>query len=107
MNHFVLPERLGRGDETRYGSVAMRRLIDSVVAHGGRMSHIEAKVFGGASLVGITASGAARLGSENVRLAYQALAAEDIPVVATDVEGHHGRKIIYHTHDGTAWVRRL
>jgi uncharacterized FAD-dependent dehydrogenase len=32
---------------------------------------------------------------------------ERIPVVAQDVEGDRGRRIVYHTDSGVAWVRRL
>lgn len=107
MNHFVLPERPDRGGSARYGPFAMEMLIESLLARGARRGQLEAKVFGGASLVAMSAGRIGRLGSRNVRVAYEALEAAGIPIVAADVEGHRGRKIIYHAHDGVAWVRRL
>jgi chemotaxis receptor (MCP) glutamine deamidase CheD len=32
---------------------------------------------------------------------------EAIPLSAEDVEGERGRKLIFQTHDGSAWVRSL
>jgi chemotaxis receptor (MCP) glutamine deamidase CheD len=32
---------------------------------------------------------------------------EGIPIAAEDVEGTRGRKLIFQTHDGAAWVRSL
>jgi hypothetical protein len=32
---------------------------------------------------------------------------QGIPVVSEDVGKQHGRKLIFHVEDGTAWVKRL
>jgi chemotaxis protein CheD len=47
------------------------------------------------------------LGQKNVEIARQILIEENIPVAAEDVEGERGRKLIFQTHDGAAWVRSL
>jgi chemotaxis protein CheD len=47
------------------------------------------------------------LGQKNVEIARQILLEENIPVAAEDVEGERGRKLIFQTHDGAAWVRSL
>ena len=47
------------------------------------------------------------LGTRNVEVARVMLKGAGIPVVAEDVEGNSGRKLIYQTHDGVAWVRSL
>jgi chemotaxis protein CheD len=107
MNHYVLPDHVARDSSARCGLPAMRKLIDSLLGCGARMDRLEAKVFGGASILGTSALAAGRLGARNVQLAYDVLRQEGIPVVASDIEGQRGRKIIYHTHDGAAWVRRL
>jgi chemotaxis protein CheD len=107
MNHFQLPQRTGAESSARYGTIATRQLIDDLLALGCRPEHLEAKVFGGASIVGPLIARAGHLGAKNVRVAYQILWDAGIPVIAEDVEGSKGRKVIYQTHDGTAWVRRL
>jgi chemotaxis receptor (MCP) glutamine deamidase CheD len=40
-------------------------------------------------------------------MAKAILQAEGIPIVAEDVDGERGRKLIFQTHDGAAWVRSL
>jgi chemotaxis protein CheD len=107
MNHFLLPLRVGLERSPRFGSVAIPGLIDRLLSEGARRDRLEAKVFGGASLVGSRARRDDPLGSKNARLAFDLLAEARIPVVAEDVEGPRGRKILYHTGDGTAWVRLI
>ncbi len=107
MNHFQLPHHVGAEPSARYGTFATRQLIDGLLGLGCRKERLEAKVFGGAAIVSPLAARAGHLGAKNVRVAYEVLWDAGIPVIAEDVEGHKGRKIIYQTHDGTAWVRRL
>jgi chemotaxis protein CheD len=47
------------------------------------------------------------LGAKNVEIAEKMLAEAGIPVVAADVGGGRGRKLIFHPHDGTALVKLL
>ena len=48
-----------------------------------------------------------RLGERNVAAARRLLAAAGIAVVAEDVGGSRGRKLVFHTDDGVALVRTL
>jgi chemotaxis protein CheD len=64
-------------------------------------------VFGGACVLRAFRSTAGNLGQKNVQTARALLLAEGIPVVAEDVDGERGRKLIFQTHDGSAWVRAL
>ncbi len=107
VNHFVLPF----GPESdpaplRFGGPATRELVLRLLALGARQRSLRAKVFGGASL-GAFSGSAATLGFRNVARALEVLEEEGIPVVACDTEGTHGRKLVFHTEDGTAWVRSL
>jgi chemotaxis protein CheD len=65
-----------------------------------------AKVFGGASVIGMMTSGR-RLGEENARLALRLLDELRIPVLDHDVGGGRGRKLVFFADEGTAWVRQL
>ena len=56
MNHFMLPEAQGDGTggwgpsawvATRYGNVAMERLINEILKRGGRRGSLEFKLIGG------------------------------------------------------------
>ena len=106
VNHFLLPQGC---DSARFGNVAVRTLIREVVAAGGRRRLLQAKLFGGACVLRAfkgVGSGT-HLGQKNVEVARQILIDEGIPVTAEDVEGDRGRKLIFQTHDGAAWVRSL
>jgi chemotaxis protein CheD len=47
------------------------------------------------------------LGTQNVRIARTLLAAEAIPVIGEDVGGQSGRKLVFLTDDGSAWIKEL
>lgn len=106
INHFLLPHWAGNGRvSARFGSVAISILIEELSALGCRPEHLQAKIFGGSGAMSV--DNLTRLGQRNIEIARQFLAAESIPVVAEDVGGKRGRKLIFHTHDGAAWVKRL
>ena len=107
VSHFVLPSGGGGGTSTRFADVALRDLISRVLALGGDRSSLEAKVFGGASVLDHGPSAGPRLGDENVRHAVALLEAEGMPIVARDTGGTRGRKLIFITDTGTAWVKHL
>jgi chemotaxis protein CheD len=85
----------------------MGRLLDEIVRLGGRFAHLQAKVFGGASVLGSVRDGRSPLGEENVRLARGLLGTAGVPVVAEDTGGTRGRRLIFQTDDGLAFVKRL
>jgi chemotaxis protein CheD len=106
VNHFLLPlwaENVE--DELRFGSRAVPRLVEALRRQGATASRLQAKVFGGASI--LNGSGAERLGTKNVAIARECLDRAGIPIVASDVLGERGRKLLFHTDDGTAFVKQL
>lgn len=108
LNHFLLPQGVAQGPtSTRYGTAAMRALIDEIVAAGGRRRGLQAKLFGGACVLRSFQNSGWHLGTQNVAAARAVLLEEGIRLVAEDVEGERGRKLIFQTHDGSAWVRTL
>lgn len=110
INHYLLPHWAAGSEATaRYGNVALRALLDRVVALGARRDALQAKVFGGACVLDAfrPGQGATHLGERNSELAVHFLASESIRVVASDVGGSRGRKLIFRTDDGTALVRAI
>ena len=106
VNHFVLPHFAGSGRlSPRFGNVAIASLVESLCGLGTRPDRLMAKVFGGAGVLG-TANGK-DLGGRNVAVARELLEQEGIPIVGEDVGGSHGRRLIFHTDGGAAWVKRL
>jgi chemotaxis protein CheD len=108
INHFLLPHWVGNGlASPRFGNVAVGSLIEQLLGFGSRKQDLQAKLFGGASVLGASAREEAHLGKRNVEIARKLLGQEGILVVAEDVGGRQGRRLIFHTEHGTAWVRPL
>lgn len=108
LNHFLLPHWAGEGHSSpRFGNVAMRMLVEGLLALGARRSRLRAKVFGGACVMEAFLARAQHLGAKNVEIAERILDEEAVEVVARDVGGERGRKLIFETSGGSAWVRRL
>ena len=106
VNHFVLPSWAGQGRASpRFGNVAVSSLIEDILSRGCLPSSLRAKIFGGASLM--SQSGGGRLGTQNIAAARSMLESEEIRIVSEDVGGDRGRKLIFHSDDGVAWIKRL
>lgn len=106
VNHYLLPFHVEREQSPRFGSVAIPRLLEEVVAGGADPRRLQAKIFGGASVIGAFSHGR-RLGDDNAVLATESLHALGIPVIEQDVGGTKGRKLVFHSDDGAAWIRLL
>lgn len=99
MNHFMLPgdirnEEIYRSRSGRYGMFAMEKLINEMMKRGAHREHLIAKVFGGAHLLRFRRSDG-NIPEANIVFARTYLAFEEIPLVASDVGGTTGRKIIF------------
>jgi chemotaxis protein CheD len=104
--HFVLPH--GSGDQVsalRFGSVAVPQLVQRLIDLGCKMGRLRAKLFGGACVMAAFQSSGGQLGHDNAESARVLLAAAGIPVVADDLGGRRGRKLIFQVDDGAAWVK--
>lgn len=105
INHYLLPLWNGDGLPTpKYGNIAIVKLIEKVQALGAG-SKLVAKLFGGASMWEKT-DGLLAIGQRNIELAAEILEQHRIPVVSSDLGGCAGRKIIFHTADGTVLLKR-
>jgi chemotaxis protein CheD len=108
MNHFLLPDQVSNGlSTTRYGNVAMTTLLSKLDRIGTPATGLQAKIFGGASVLDNGVAPREALGGRNIELARVLLRLAGIPIVAEDVGGTRGRKLIFRTGDGAAWVRKL
>jgi chemotaxis protein CheD len=107
MNHYALPGGSADHDSLRFGAFAIGKLVELLQARGCRTESLRAKVFGGARVSNHGDSRTNHLGAQNVALARECLAAAGIVIMAEDVGGFRGRKVIYYTDEGTAWVRTL
>lgn len=103
MNHFLLPE--GVDATGRYGLHAMELLINGLMKAGARRHRLEAKVFGGATV--IRGATAIRIGQRNVAFVDRFLEREGIPVAARDVLGESARKVLLFPDTGRVLARSL
>ena len=108
VNHYLLPE--GPGTDTgalRFGNVATEALIDRLLRLGAQRGRLRAKVFGGACISASFTGQTPHLGATNVARALDVLAREGLRVDARDTGGRRGRKLLFQTDDGVAWVKEL
>ena len=114
MNHFMLPDSGQRtrssawedtpvSAETRYGNVAMERLINVILANGGDRKNLEVKLFGGGKVLNINTD----IGGKNVDFVKDYLSAEKFEVVAEDTRGVWPRKVQYFPLTGRVRIKRL
>ncbi|BDV43641.1 putative chemoreceptor glutamine deamidase CheD 1 [Geotalea uraniireducens] len=108
MNHFMLPEgeqppREGQAGLARYGSHAMKMLIEQVLRLGGRRPYLEAKIFGAGKVIRDMTD----VGRRNADFALAFLERQGIRVAAIDVGDSYPRKIYYTPATGKVFVRRL
>jgi chemotaxis protein CheD len=106
-NHFLLPDHGAAAPSTRFAGEALRDLLARMLALGADRRRLQAKVFGGACVVEAFRRHTEHLGTRNAAAAIRFLEAERIPVMAEDTGGERGRKLLFHTDDGTALVRPL
>lgn len=107
MNHFMLPHFAGTGaSNARFGNIAMAELFAKLTAAGARKALLQARVYGGSCMFGpATASG--HLGSKNEQFAREILAAHGIPILDIEAGGGRGRKLVFHTDEGKAWLTSI
>lgn len=108
MNHFLLPTFSGEGIASpRFGNIAIKELLAQLAELGSQKHNLLAKIFGGACVLEAFRQRQHHLGTKNIEVARELLESESIPLVGHDVGGQRGRKLIFHTDDGAAWVKAL
>lgn len=108
INHFLLPISSNNEPHShRFGDVAVIELIAKVTALGADPKRLQAKLFGGANVIEAFRDRENHLGTQNVRIARALLESAGVPVINEDVGGQRGRKLIFQTDDGAAWIKEL
>jgi chemotaxis protein CheD len=113
MNHFMLPLDRSSGanawnddrasSATRFGKVAMERLVNDILALGGQRENLEFKVVGGAKILDL----AHDVGAHNVQFVRDYLKSEGFAISAEDLGDGFARKIYYSPLSGKLRVKRL
>lgn len=106
LNHFLLPGDVNSDQKSaRYGVHAMEVLINDILKKGGVKSRLEAKVFGGANVIDVSAH--ETVGDRNCRFVCDYLKAEGVRVTAQDLGGDRARRVFFFPATGRASVLKL
>jgi len=111
LNHFMLPGSLEsrhplESPNAKYGMYAMELLINELMKLGCRRERLEAKVFGGGSVLG-HGSNPGGVPKSNIDFAFDYLETENIPVLSSDVGGGDARKILFFVRSGKVLLKRI
>ncbi len=106
MNHYLLPKPdIENGNKsTRFGLYAIRDLIQQMREKGADLRQTQARIFGGAHVLA-QFSAFKSIPDRNVELARQSLKDVGIRVIAEDVGGERGRRVLFETGNGKVLVR--
>jgi chemotaxis protein CheD len=113
MNHFMLPLDNSQGTSawgaavsaaTRYGNVAMERLINDILKLGGRRENLELKLVGGGRVL---AAMSTDIGARNIDFVREYVKEEGFNVVAEDLGDIYPRKVVYFPDSGLIRVKRF
>ncbi|MEA3173380.1 MAG: chemotaxis protein CheD, partial [Gammaproteobacteria bacterium] len=88
---------------TRYGNVAMERLINDILKIGGQRANLEFKLMGGGKVLDI----ALDVGAGNVAFIRDYLQAEGFVISAEDLGDVFARKVYYSPASGKLRAKRL
>ncbi|MDZ7619348.1 MAG: chemotaxis protein CheD [Patescibacteria group bacterium] len=103
MVHIVLPESSGReAAPGKFADTAIPHMVELLKSHGALPSGLVAKFAGGACMFGAT--GPMQIGLANAEAVKRQLKEFRIPVIAEDVGGTKGRRVIFDCEQGTLTV---
>ncbi len=88
----------------KYVDTAIRTVLEGLEQQGVRVRGLEAKVFGGSCGNQDQSSG---VGQRNVEVAFETLGRCGVRIKAADVGGRRGRKLLFLSHAGDVYVKRL
>jgi len=110
--HGVLPDcRHGKlcggtcGDMFKYVDCSLLYMLSEFAKRGIQRKEIEVKVFGGADTLASKRENT--IGSQNVRIALHIIGLEKMKIAAADVGDSFGRKLIFFSHTGEVFLKRL
>ncbi len=108
MNHFMLPQFANAGVASpRFGNVAMDQLLEQMRMAGARLPLLQARVYGGSCMFEQMRSPGGHLGQKNSALALEFLRKRAIEVVDSALGGSRGRRLTFHTDEGTACLKLI
>ncbi len=113
MNHFMLPQDASQGTSawgtavsaaTRYGNIAMERLINDILKLGSSRDSLEVKLVGGGRVLGASAID---IGARNIDFVRKYVIDEGFLVAGEDLGDVFPRKVQYSPSTGRLRVKKL
>jgi chemotaxis protein CheD len=107
MNHYLVPLWNENGLQSpKYGNISIPRLIESMVNIGCEVHNMEAKLFGGGNIINASSENM-MIGHKNILIAKEILREYGIPIVAQDVGGAKGRRIMMRSDTGKIFLKYI
>ena len=104
MAHIILPSSDGgMGARGKFADTAVDQLLEDLIREGGRRTRLESKIAGGASMFGPKVDYS--LGDRNVHAVRRRLAHHSIALLAEDVGGNSGRRMVLSPSTGRVEVQ--
>jgi chemotaxis protein CheD len=112
MNHFMLPLDRSHGESawadassaaTRYGNVAMERLINDLLKAGAKRSNLEFKLVGGGKVLAAMTD----VGAGNIEFVRSYMRTEGFAVAGEDLGDIYPRKVHFYPDTGRVRVKKL
>lgn len=104
MAHIILPASDGgKGARGKFADTAVDQLLEDLLREGSRRQRLKSKIAGGASMFGPTVDDA--LGERNIHAVRGRLAHHAIPLLAEDVGGTSGRRMVLSPSTGRVEVQ--
>lgn len=108
--HAMLPSSenaRNTSNSAKFVDIGIPYLIDELVKYGAVKRRLEAKLVGGADMFSMGNNGTINVGRNNIKKAKQVLANLEIPIVAEETGGNHGRTVTLDTSDGTVFIKSI
>lgn len=92
--HVMLPtaEDIEDGNAAKFADTGTELLLEEIAGVGADLSTTEAKIAGGSDMLDFSEGGSG-IGERNVERVREILDGHDVPIVAEDVGGDHGRSV--------------
>jgi chemotaxis protein CheD len=106
--HAILPRypSAGQGDTFHYVDSSILHMLENLLFTGLERAEIEVKLFGGANAFKGDDE-RATVGELNAERAVQVIRKERLTILASDLGGRMGRKIVFDTQSGKVLLKRL
>jgi chemotaxis protein CheD len=107
--HIMLPNSSVKRSKSfpyKYADTAVPAMIEALQKRGKRSCCLTAKIAGGANMFPDLRSDALNIGLKNVEAVKKALAAKGVRLLAEDVRGTCGRKVVFNVVNGSVHVQK-